>query len=487
MSRLSKKDIDALKASARQVLLEHPMYGVISERIEPWLERVAKVDPERLVWHARRTLGFGGSEIGVLVKNRRGEKGNFGSSAGDIVKGKLLMSAPFGSRGPIKRGNDLEPLNGYEFKKLCCAQTIQEGIALLSESRSERGRLRYSPDDMVVINYYQYEEKRAHFTNKGYGHLMPELPNPEFKDELLALVDYKCPTEVKREANGNPMADFEYVCQLTGGTGLLMEQGFSPDLCMLTQWDMSAWEPVPLVVQYDPNLYAEIIDACEYYWDGFVMNNLVPEPVTRMVHLGYPDKPDLAEALDIYGAEFAKSQVAKSFFETRSKAIQNSIKSVLDLAPPDTKGSMVLDKLKVAVEYEINKDTLFKDLVQAGAPVKDLVSATEDFDSNKLLAYVVEREEDLTPFKADAPDLDKMKLLSKQYGVAVEAHKQVSTRFAPDKKSITINEQQMLKMLQPQELPDLAPLLGEKPVIQAIGDEFEAEESELSEPLRLKQ
>ena len=71
--------------------------------------------------------------------------------------------------------------------------------------------------------------------------------------------------------------------------------------------------------------------------------------------------------------------------------------------------------------------------------------------------------------------------------MTVEAHKQVSTRFAPDKKSITINEQQMLKMLQPQELPDLAPLLGEKPVIQAIGDEFEAEESELSEPLRLKQ
>lgn len=483
---VTKKQIEQWKDQARAVLLDHPMYEAIAERIEPWLERVSKVDPKRLVWHARRTLGFGGSEIGVLVKNSRGEKGNFGSSATEIVKGKLLMSAPFASRGPLRRGSDLEPLIQADFQRLSSSKSIEEGISLLSDSKSERGRLRYSPDDLVVINFYEYEEKRARFTNKGYGHLLPELANDSFKEELLALVDYKCPTEVKREASGKPMADFEYVCQLTGGTGLLMEQGFAPDVNLLVQWDMAAWEPVPLVVEYQPALYAEIIDVCEHYWDTYVMKDSVPDPVTKTVHLGYPDKPDLAKALDIYSVEFAKSSVANKFFEDRSKMLQNSIKSILSMAPPDTVGTMVLDKLKVGVKAGVDESALFKDLIREGCKVDTLVSPSTEYDPHLLLAYVSEKEEDMTPFLATVPDLEKMKRAASEVKIPLERYKKVETRFTADKKSITLNEKQMLGLLHPEELPDLSPLLGMKPDLKAIGDGYdEMEESQESSPLRI--
>ena len=46
------------------------------EDIERWIESVWENEPDRIIWHANRLNGFGGSEIGVLVADMRTKEGD---------------------------------------------------------------------------------------------------------------------------------------------------------------------------------------------------------------------------------------------------------------------------------------------------------------------------------------------------------------------------------------------------------------------------
>lgn len=239
---------DTLRPRLAAMLEALPHAAQIRQRHESWLDALLDADhagsglsPERQV---QRLAGFGGSEIGVLVTEQRGDYNPF-DTAREICQRKLLLSPPAAVDDPYEpgakqRGTDLEPLIRQYFHALTGARTLTaERVALQAHHHRDHPWMLYTPDDLV----------RLHGLN--------------------LLVDYKAPFQPPAEVA------LHHGCQLHQGALLAEDAGIGIDRLLLVAWDLQHWKPLLFMVERDPQLDAEIRKAGDHYW-RFVLDGECP-------------------------------------------------------------------------------------------------------------------------------------------------------------------------------------------------------------------
>lgn len=261
MMRTNKDDPSHadIEAHCVRIIDAHAHRSAIDESdLRLWVREVVAAHGEQAVWHARRAGGFGGSEIGVLVRNHAGVRADFQASAHDIVQGKLLRRMPLEDSSHLKRGRDNEPQHAQWFYAKYGCQRDQDGFDRLAASTGVRAWMRYSPDELA---------------------LMPvDRPNPALGGARLArwLVDYKAPSVVHE----GDQVKFQYACQLHQGAMICASHGIHLDGLMLSQFDWANWQLKDDHVGYDPQLAALILRAGDHYWD-YVLRGQVPDHVVK--------------------------------------------------------------------------------------------------------------------------------------------------------------------------------------------------------------
>ena len=215
-------------------------------RAEAWVAELRRQEADGALGgltpeqHLRRLGGFGASEIGTLVGERRGERSPFGT-ARELVARKLLLDVPAPPDEHMRRGIAMEPLIREAFLRQTGAARLEALTRRVAAHNPARHPwMQCTPDDFVELG------------------------------GRLVLVDYKAPAE--------PLAslDLSYTCQLHQ-IGLVAEDlGYPVDLRALVAWNHPRGRPEVLVCERDPALEAEIVAAGERYWTAHVLAGELP-------------------------------------------------------------------------------------------------------------------------------------------------------------------------------------------------------------------
>jgi hypothetical protein len=218
-----------------------------------------------LAQHLRRLGGFGASEIGVLVEERRGGYSPF-ATARELVARKLLLEFPAPADEHMRRGLAMEPLIREAFLRQTGATRLEALTRQVAAHAPARHPwMQCTPDDFVAL------------------------------DGRLVLVDYKAPAE--------PLAalPLPYACQLHQ-IGLIAEDlGYPVDHRALVAWNHPRGRPEVLACEFDPALAAEIVAAGEHYWNAHVLAGELPPWPARggralnLADLSLEAKAELAE------------------------------------------------------------------------------------------------------------------------------------------------------------------------------------------------
>lgn len=212
---MTLEELEAAKKQSWDIINTLPQRALIPpERIAKWIDTMAMREPERLVWHATRQSGFSGSEVGTLVENIRGRRAHFGS-ARKLVMQKLFMMTPDMPNEHMMRGIEMEDMHRVKFMKLWNATRDVAAYDALSNARGRYPFLRYSPDDVVIIQGNR------------------------------VLVDYKSPSNVADEEE----YDFDYQCQINLGADIMNHIGMPPSHGLLSRLSWTEWRCVDVWVQ----------------------------------------------------------------------------------------------------------------------------------------------------------------------------------------------------------------------------------------------
>ena len=244
---------DEIKAKCRTIIDRFAHREVLREAdIRDWLASVIGMHGEAAIWHATRASGFGGSDIGVLVRNFQGHRADHQASAHEIIEGKLLRRLPDEDTCHLRRGHENEAAHAQRYY---VKYAVRDEAAFLALTRATglRPWMRYSPDEVAL-----------HPSDR---------PNPNLggRNVVRILGDYKAPSVV----DGDAAVHFQYACQLHQGGMICAANGIHLDGLQLSQFDWAHWELKDDYVPYDPELAKLILAAGDHYAD-FVMRGEVP-------------------------------------------------------------------------------------------------------------------------------------------------------------------------------------------------------------------
>jgi hypothetical protein len=360
---MSPDELERAKQQSWQIIDRLPQRAIVpAERIAKWIDAMAAREPERLVWHALRQSGFSGSEVGTLVENRRSRRAHFGS-ARKLVMQKLFMVTPDNPNEHMLRGIETEDMHRGKFLKLWNATRDTAAFDALSAARGRYPFLRYSPDDVVIIQ------------------------------GARVLVDYKSPGTVEDEEEYS----FDYQCQINLGADILNIIGMPADHGMLSRLSWKDWRCVGTWVEIDPHLQQEIADCAHHYWSEHVLKADPPPFVTgeKLTELPEQVKHDLKllsaqiTAIDEVTAKLLgerellnlaiKDVAKKSSVVGTTTVFAHNIKTV-----PEVDATMLSDALatfELNVEQEINA-----------------LSVVTKFDNDQLVGHLKTIDFDLGPF-----------------------------------------------------------------------------------------
>jgi hypothetical protein len=242
--------------------------GFTPTQVEAWASALIEcitADPHgsglTLEQHLRRLGGFGASEIGVLVGERRGDYSPF-MTARELVARKLLLERPPPADNHLRRGIVMEPLVRAEFLRRSGAirrADLTQQVATHTPTRWPW--MQATPDDLLDIN------------------------------GVLGVVDYKVPAE--------PLADLSLAqkCQLHQIRLLAEDLGLPIRWQAIIAWNHPRGGPDVFLCEHDPALAQALIDAGEHYWRHHVLTGeLPPWPVRTALALNLADLPLEAKA-----------------------------------------------------------------------------------------------------------------------------------------------------------------------------------------------
>jgi hypothetical protein len=326
-----------------------------------WIEQVVAEHGELAIWHAIRAGGFGGSQIGTLVRNYLGQRADHEASAHDIVAGTLLRKVPEEPTGHMSRGIAMESEHRKWFYRKYGAQRNERDFSILSKGVGPRPWMRYSPDELALMA----DPRGTSSTVQNW------------------LGDYKAPSQVDHASN----VAFQYVCQLHMGRMVCVHNGVHIDGMVLSQFDWQNWALKDDVIEHNPDLEPLITAAGDQYWEC-VLRGEVPPYV-------YKSRLDDAKSLveEINDDAFRLSRL-KSLGKELIDAAEEIQVSMIEKASKYRFGA---SKLNVEGNLSISATSVFdEDLVRphltpeivAGLPLKKASSSA--FDQDKLLKRVRE-------------------------------------------------------------------------------------------------
>lgn len=338
-----------------------------------WVPEVVERYGELATWHAVRAGGFGGSQIGALVRNRAGQRADHGASAHDIVELCLLRRLPDEPNGQMARGVWMEPHHRQFFLEKYSAWRDERGLQVLSSSNGSRMWMRYSPDELCFMPVL--------------GGVVAPKGQP-----FRVLGDYKAPTEVEQAQS----IAFQYGCQLHMGRLVCEHNGVKVDGMVLSQFRWADWSLKDDFVPHTPQLDELILDAGDHYWE-FVLRGQVP-PYVRKAKL---DPSIVTEEVHKLAERVAKLKAICSALEQQIDQGSAELKELLKGVRFDGgKLQLASGALTVTAAPKFDDEKLraagVPESLLASVPLKG--NATKRYDEKKLLEALRAREVDTKQF-----------------------------------------------------------------------------------------
>lgn len=355
LTRLVWEKVDAL-----------PQRGAIVEAdARAWVDSVVGEYGDLALWHATRAGGFGGSQIGGLVKNFMNERADHDQSAHDIVAGALLRKLPDEPNGPMRRGVAMEPQHRRWFHDKYGSRRDEHGFALLSKSVGPRSWMRYSPDDLAF------------------------MPGPDGKDRRI-LIDYKAPSSVDQGAS----VAFQYSCQLHMGRMVCEHVGLSVDGLLLSQFDWANWalkdDDVPMIAELD----ALIAEAGDHYWD-YVLRGELPKYIRK-------DRLEHEEALR---ERLGPKSIMLARLKAMSSVIDGHVKKLEEQVKPEIakfrlgRSKVLLDGISYSATPKFTEASVLEKLpVEVFEAIPLAGNATKAYDDKAMLKKLKELNVDVKQF-----------------------------------------------------------------------------------------
>ncbi len=334
-----------------------PQRGAIVEAdARAWIDAVVGEYGELALWHAARAGGFGGSQIGGLVKNFMGERADHEQSARDIIAGALLRKTPDEPNGHMRRGVAMEPQHRRWFHEKYGSRRDEQGFALLSKSVGPRAWMRYSPDDLA----------------------------------FMAEHDYKAPSNVDQSA----AVAFQYSCQLHMGRMVCEHNGLKVDGLLLSQFDWANWALKDDDVHVVPELDDLIVKAGDHYWD-FVMRGELPEYV-RKPRLDGEDS--LRELLGPKSIMMARLKAMSSVIDGHVKKLEEQIKPEISKFRLG-RSKVVLDGISYSATPKFTEASVLEKLpLEVFEAIPLVGNATKSYDDKAMLKKLKELDVDVKQF-----------------------------------------------------------------------------------------
>lgn len=372
---------DEIKAQCRKIIdgFRH-REAIREDDIREWISHVVAEAGEAATWHATRAGGFGGSDIGILVRNFQGARADHQASAHDIVASKLLRAVPNEETGDMRRGHANEPRHAEMYYAKYGAVRDVEAYTKLSKATGLRVWMRYSPDDVV---------------------LQPaEVPNPALGGRLLRrlLIDYKAPRRVEPDAE----IAFQYSCQLHQGAIISAHAGIHLDGLQLSQFDWAGWELKDDYVQYDQELARLILTAGDHYYDYVMRGELPPYVMT-------PVFSEVDEFVRRYGQKAQMlaqiSAMAKAFTdeaERRADELKAELKGTRLAGTKLPMGDLTVTAVRL-LDHEAIAKALTPDELHTVRKVGDRPA----YDTAAMVAKLKSLNVDVKQFRTERADPDK--------------------------------------------------------------------------------
>ncbi len=379
--------------------------AIREEDAAAWIDAVVGAHGEAAIWHATRLGGFGGSEIGALVRNYQGERADHGLSARDIVELKLMRRAPLEDTAHLRRGRENEQFHAQRFWDKWGAQRDRDAYDKLKNAKGWlHPWMRYSPDDVV----------RMPLKVVGQGDEMRIVRTRE--PESLWLVDYKAPAQVEQAEK----VAFQYAAQLHQGAILCAEAGLELDGMMLSQFDWANWTLKDDVVTWDPHLGQTILEAGDHYWE-FVERGELPPYVVRPLWDGSSSYIEsMGDAARQYAALAALADVAKE----RAEAIrQQLLQPLADVRLGSSRIDFFDDQNGQKLLTVTTNKLLDKELVAKSFSPEQLAACEKgetELDANAMASYLKELGVDMAQFRRRRLDADKVFALAAKLGMDPE-------------------------------------------------------------------
>lgn len=405
MHTISNRNIAEIKARCRQIIDGfHHRAALREDDVRTWIAGVVGMHGEQAIWHATRASGFGGSDIGVLVRNFLGSRADHQASAHDIVEAKLLRCMPDEDMPALRRGHENEPLHAQRFYAKYGATRDEEAFEGLTKAVALRAWMRYSPDDIVL--------KPA------------DAPNPNLggRKLLRVLIDYKAPSEVDQ----GPVISFQYGCQLHQGAMLCAAKGIHLDGMMLSQQDWANWCLKDDLIPYDPGLAQLILQAGDHYWAHVLRGEVPPYVVSPR----FEQEESLVEKYGVAAQRLAQMKALAFALKQEVEAAEDELKKELDgFRLGDSK--VRLGELTVSTARPVDQDKVRAVLSEEQITAVS-VKGSPSYDADGMEAHLRERGVNMKQFRRDKIDANKAFAMLEALGLDPEVYISEQLRFTPE-------------------------------------------------------
>ncbi|HCK4687494.1 YqaJ viral recombinase family protein [Pseudomonas aeruginosa] len=334
-----------------------------------WLAGVMKHHGARAEWHVHRLFGFGGSEMGALIRHMQDLGGGGFTTAERIVQQKLLKRLPEFETNHMRRGNVLEPLARAAFMYRYGAVQDHDAIARMARphGRSDVPWLVGNPDDLVMVkgrrllpdykvpNTYSEHVEFDYSAQLHHYALGARLRGIQIDGLVLAKLDLSPATaeDLVQKLEGASLEEIERVGRL------------------IAEADLPGFRVVAQVIEQSKSMYVDILATGKLYWEDFVLQGVIPKQVVK------PPLPVSEEQLSAIGAletQYAKLGAAKGMLEREQKnvaALLTAAISGIDAENFSTPHGLVIPKVAEAVK----EDELIAAAMECGAEESDLTEA----------------------------------------------------------------------------------------------------------------
>lgn len=362
-------DVNQMKAKALEILRQLPQAKFSTDtRRETWIADAYKADGDRLVWHAGRKAGFGGSEMGALANSFFG-RNNFRSSAQFICSDKLCLVPPSPTDGHSERGILMEQFARERFEHLLTGMGLRfermddvQRDMIEGKENPVRPWMRSSLDGLyrVEVEAGLWEVWEVDFkcpTSKMLEEYVTQCQKIESATNIKGRFGYVVPMQAKREIAGytSSLTMQDYSHQLHHYYQDALDKGVKVDRIFLAplDWDGGV-KIVPIELEIDERIIRENLQVGDHYWWNYVQRGLVPEvdtgPVVELENIAPETLRDVEKYIALRATEKSakkESEVLKAQIERDVQALGNTNGAPLKISGTTLKPVTKLDEAAI--------------------------------------------------------------------------------------------------------------------------------------------